>query len=55
MTMRKKRHYADFYDTIEYFGNTEVKRVRRKGNTIIRRDWFVFDSVDEAMTFFNEM
>jgi len=52
--MKKKRHYTDFYDIIEYFGNTEIKRVRKKGSDVVRRDWIIFDSVEEAMTFFNE-
>jgi len=52
--MKKKTHYADYYDIIEYFGNTEVKRVRKKGGAIVRRDWVIFDSIEEAMMFFNE-
>jgi hypothetical protein len=52
--MKKKRHHANFLDILEYFGNTEIKRIRKKGNDIIRRDWLIFDSIDEAMTYFNE-
>lgn len=52
--MKKKKQYGDYYDIIEYFGNTEIKRIRKKGNDIVRWDWFIFDSVDEAMTYFNE-
>ena len=52
--MKKKRHHADIHSIIEYFGNTEVKITRKKGNDIVRWDWFIFDSVDEAMAYFNE-
>ena len=52
--MRKFELYPDYRDLFEYFGNTEIERIRIKGGYAVRRDWFVFDSTDEAMMFFNE-
>lgn len=52
--MKKTRHYVNFYETIEYFGNTQIRRTRKKGDGSVRRDWLNFDSIDEAMAFFNE-
>jgi hypothetical protein len=52
--MQKTRHYVDFYEIIEYFGNTQIRRTRKKGDGSVRRDWLNFDSIDEAMAYFNE-
>jgi len=42
-----------YHDFFEYFGNTEIKRTREKAGAVISRDWLTFDSVEEAMAFFN--
>ena len=52
--MRKHELYSDFNDMFEYMGNTEIKRIRRKGQKIIRQDWIVFNSPHEAMDHFND-
>ena len=52
--MKKTRHYIDFYEIIEYFGNTQIRRTRKKGDGSVRQDWLNFDSVNEAMAYFNE-
>lgn len=52
--MRKYELYPDYRDMFEYFGSNEIERVRIKGSHAVRRDWFVFDSADEAMMFFSE-
>ena len=44
-------YYEDCY---EYHGNTVVEFIRKLSGTIIKRDWILFDSVDEAQDFFNE-
>ncbi len=50
----KKHDVSSYYqDYFEYHGNTEVKRIRKKAGDIISRDWLVFDSVEEAMEYFN--
>jgi hypothetical protein len=50
--MRKHELYQEFHDQFEYFGNTEIERIRKKGSKTIRRDWIIFNTVDEAMEFF---
>jgi hypothetical protein len=49
--MRKHELYTDYQDHFEYFGNTEIERIRKKGEKTIRHDWIIFDTVDEAMEF----
>ena len=51
--MKKHELYTDYHDQFEYFGNTDIERIRKHGEKIIRHDWIVFDTVDEAMEFFN--
>ena len=51
--MKNKPATSRCRDLYEYHGNTEVKRIRKKGDAVISRDWLVFDSVDEAMEFYN--
>ena len=52
--MRKFELYPEYRDLFEYFGSNEIERTRIRGGHAVRRDWFVFDSSDEAMMFFNE-
>ena len=46
----KHRSYLEYY---EYHGNTVIERIRRQGSITIRRDWILFDSVEEASEYFN--
>jgi hypothetical protein len=52
--MRKHELYTDYQDQFEYFGNTEIERIRKHGDKTIRHDWLNFNSVDEAMEYFND-
>ena len=52
--MRKHELYTDYHDYFESFGNTEIERVCKQGEKTIRHDWINFDTVDEAMEFFND-
>jgi len=52
--MKKNVSYPNYHECIEYHGNTEIERIRKKGDLIIERDWLVFNSVDEAIEYFNE-
>jgi hypothetical protein len=52
--MRKHELYPNYRDLFEYYGSKEIERVRIKGGQTIRRDWFVFESEDDAMLFFSE-
>ena len=54
MLMRKEGIYAGYHDFYEYHGNTEIEMVRKKDEEIIRHDWLLFNSVDEAMKYFND-
>ena len=51
--MRKHELTEAYHDYFEYFGNTEIERIRQHAGRILRRDWIIFDSVEEAMEFFN--
>ncbi len=52
--MRTQEIHTEYHDHFEYFGNTEIERIRKKGEKTIRHDWIIFDTVDEAMAFFND-
>lgn len=52
--MRKHEFYPGYRELFEYYGNNEIERVRIKGGRMVRRDWLVFNSPEEAMLFFNE-
>jgi len=52
--MRKNELYAEYHDFYEYFGNTEIERIRKQGEKTIRHDWLIFNSTDEAMEYFND-
>ena len=52
--MRKHELTTEYQDQFEYFGNTEIERIRKKGEETVRHDWIIFDTVDEAMEFFND-
>jgi hypothetical protein len=45
-------HY-DVQESFEYHGNTAIERTRKK-NGRIRREWIFFDSIEEAVAFFND-
>ncbi len=51
--LRKHELYPTHHDFFEYYGNTEIVRIRKQNGTIIRQDWLNFDSVEEAMDYFN--
>ena len=52
--MRKYEHYSEYRDLFEYYGNNEIERIRIKNGRMIRRDWFVFESENDASAFFRE-
>lgn len=39
---------------LEYHGSTIVERVQRASGMLPRREWLLFDSVEEAAAFYNE-
>ena len=52
--MTRNEFYRSYQDSYEYHGNTMVEFIRKQAGMIIRRDWILFDSVDEAQDFFND-
>jgi len=52
--MRQAEFFSDDQEVFEYHGNTAVERVRKRGDSVLMRDWLIFDSVEEAETFFHE-
>ena len=44
--------YPDYQNCYEYHGNTSVEITRKQDGLIIKRDWILFDSVEEAQEFF---
>lgn len=44
---------TDYQETIEYHGNTTIERTRMQ-NGHIERVWINFDSIEEAVEFFDE-
>ena len=45
---------SEYYDSYEYHGNTAVEITRKQGEATVKRDWILFDSVQEAQDFFYE-
>jgi len=46
--------HPDYEDRLEYHGSTTIERVRRQAGITIRRDWLMFNTVEEACEYFNE-
>jgi len=44
--MRKHELYPTCQDFFEYYGNTEILRIRNQNGTSARQDWLIFDSVE---------
>lgn len=51
--MRKHELYTTYHDYFEYFGNTEIERIRKQAGKTVRRDWIIFNTVEEALEYFN--
>jgi hypothetical protein len=46
--------YSEYQDVYEYHGNTTIEITRRQNGCTIKRDWILFNSVEEAQAFFND-
>jgi hypothetical protein len=44
--------HSDYYDSYEYHGNTAIEITRKQGGSTVKRDWILFDSVQEAQDYF---
>jgi len=52
--MEQPIRYPDYQEAFEYHGSTTVEIIRRRAGRIIWKDWLIFDSVEEASSFYNE-
>lgn len=50
--MHFRKPASMYQDHLEYHGSTTVERVRKLGDIVVRRDWILFDSIEEAMEYF---
>lgn len=51
--MRKHEHYPDFMDLFEYYGTSEIVRIRKRNGRPVRQDWLIFESAEQALVYFN--
>lgn len=51
--MTRQDSLPDYQNCYEYHGNTTIEVVRKQDGITIDRDWILFDSVEEALDFFN--
>lgn len=51
--MKKHMFMSPYHDHLEYHGSTIIAITRKQGETVILQDWLIFDSVEEAMAYFN--
>jgi len=52
--MKKNVSYPNYHECLEYHGNTQIERTRKRGDQTVEHDWLVFNSADEAIQYFNE-
>jgi hypothetical protein len=52
--MTRHELYPDYNECYEYHGNTAVEITRKQAGVTIKRDWILFDSVEEAQEFFHD-
>lgn len=45
--------YSDYQEAFEYHGNTAIERTRIFDG-VVEREWFYFDTAEEAADFFHE-
>lgn len=50
--METMTHTTQTRDYFEYHGNTAIEMTRRESGYIIKRDWLIFDTVEEAQAFY---
>ena len=50
--MTRYESYPDYQNCYECHGNTSVEMTRKQAGITIKRDWILFDSVEEAQKFF---
>lgn len=43
---------TEFQECFEYHGNTAVEMTRKESGYVVKRDWILFDTVEEAQAFY---
>jgi hypothetical protein len=51
--MTKYACYAHYQDCYEYHGSTTIEIIRKEAGRTVNREWILFNSVEEALEFFN--
>jgi hypothetical protein len=46
---------AEYDEAYEYHGSTTIEVTRRSFGRVVWRDWLIFDSVEEARSYFDEV
>jgi hypothetical protein len=52
--MTRRISHREYQEVFEYHGNTCIERVCYHDSGSIRREWLLFDTVEEAAEVFNE-
>ena len=50
--METQTQTTGFQEYFEYHGNTAVEMTRKESGYVIKRDWILFDTVEEAQSFY---
>ena len=51
--MTKQECYPGYADHFEYHGSTSIEVTRTQAGMVVQKKWLLFDSVEEAMDFFD--
>jgi hypothetical protein len=51
--MTRFAFYAHYQDRYEYHGSTTIEKTRKVAGKTVKKEWILFDSVEEALEFFN--
>ena len=53
--MNAQTQTNEYRETYEYHGNTSVEMTRSELGLIVKRDWILFDTVEEAQAFYYDV
>ena len=51
--MTKHVYHENCHDLFEYHGCTTIEFIRERFGKTIRRDWLLFDTIEDATDYFN--
>ena len=52
--LKERELWDEYQDCYEYHGGTTIELRRRIGELVVKQDWLLFDSVEDAQAYFNE-